>query len=151
MILLLLNFIIGFVIPWILGLYLLKKDAKLFITIFPFESMLAFSINVIGFNLDLWNLYPFKLQHLSGLPFDLGLYPIMAVFMIYLIKKGNHLLITILAITFFTTIEEYCGILIDRITYEHGWNIFYTFLSYLLPYVLTYVYYLIQKQYKSVD
>ncbi|MBI6873281.1 CBO0543 family protein [Clostridium aciditolerans] len=141
-----LNIIAGFIIPWLTGIILYSKDKRLLLITAPFQSSMAFAINVIGYNKNYWNLYPFELEHISAIPFDTGLYPILGVWMLYLIKTSKlNAYFIILFFTIATTFLEFLGIVTGRVFYAHGWNIFYTFLSYLLPYVLAYLYYLCLK------
>lgn len=145
----LLNIVIGLIIPWLFGLKLYFKDRNLFLITMPFSSSLALVINAWGFNKDYWNLFPFELQHISDLPFNIGLYPIIAVYMLCIIRKIKlNPYIIILSTALLTTFLEFLGLLTGRVFYANGWNIIYTFFSYLLPYVLTYYYYLYFRKHK---
>jgi hypothetical protein len=133
------NSILVFVIPWIVAiLHLYKKDKLLIVLIGPFFSVIAFTINEFGF----WEVIPFPNQKtLSALPFNLGLYPILASYLIFFIKKYKHPYAIIFFMSAFTTILEMIFLLFERVIYGNGWNNTWTFFSYLFPYMLTYWYY----------
>ena len=139
----LVNIIIAFIIPWIFGVYLYLKDRRIIILIGPFASVLAFTIDVIGFQLDYWHIKPFyDTEIFSALPFHWGIYPILTGYLIYFIMyKRFHRYLLITGFALITTILELIGVLTGRVVYHNGWNIFFTFGSYLLPYTLTYLYF----------
>lgn len=136
--------VFGFVVPWMVGINLFRKDKKIIMLIAPFMSVLAFIVNVIGFELGFWRLHPvFETVSFTALPVDIGLYPVMGCFMIFIIRKAYyHRFIIILTTALITTICEYVGVVTGFVTYAHGWNIIYTFVSYYIPYNISYLYYL---------
>lgn len=139
----LLNIAVGFLIPWIFGTYLFRKDKRFMLLIGPLASVFTFIIIDFGEQFGVWNLYPFEMDNsIAALPFCLGLYPINASYMIYLIhtKKISQYW-SVLIFTFVTTIEEGIGLIMGRVIYDNGWNIFWTFISYLIPYLICYYYY----------
>lgn len=138
----LLNTIVGFFIPWVFGIILYLKEKHIVLLITPFSSAVSCSINCLGFNLGLWHFSPTKYFSLSALPLNLGLFAILGVFLVYLIKniKLNPLLI-ISAAALITTLLEYIGVVFNRVFYANGWNIIWTFFSYLIAYILVFLYY----------
>jgi hypothetical protein len=92
----------------------------------------------IGF----WDMKPFNNPLISRLPFELGLLPLLSILMskVLQIQKYKPLLVIIM-FSILTTILEYCGVFIGWIYYDKGWNIRWTFISYLLPYSLLSVIY----------
>ncbi len=145
----------GFITPWILGLWLLKKDKKLIFSIVPFVCIIATLVCLWGDYKKFWVVKP-KLkngQFLTTMPFNFGFYPILSVLMIYLIKKteGRKSLWIVIIFSFLTTFAEFCGVLFKKVKYYNDWNIIKTFFSYLVPYYFVYIYYLwINRQNKKV-
>lgn len=139
----LLNVILGFILPWIVAIYLIKADVRILALIAPIGSVIAFTFDVIGFSLKFWRITPFyETEVMAALPMHLGIYPILAAFMVFFIhRKGLNKFIGILGFTLLTTLFEYIGVLIDKVHYGNSWNIFWTFFSYLVPYILVYLYY----------
>ncbi|VUG07055.1 hypothetical protein PPOLYM_03463 [Paenibacillus polymyxa] len=137
-----LNFIAGFIIPWILGLGFIK-DRKLLFVFVPITVALSTVINTIGFNY-FWFLSPrFRNVSFSALPFDLGLYPIVICSMLYFISsKGTKAAPSIVLTSVFLTVIEWIFKEFNRVTYFNGWNIFWTFISYVVPAVVLYLYYI---------
>lgn len=143
------NIIVGFVIPWISGVVFYFKDRKVLFIIAPFQSAIAYTVNSIGVFYGFWSIYPHEYGKFSTVPYDLGVYPILAVYLIHLIDKTkiNHYLLIVI-VTALTTILEWLGIMTGRILYSNGWNLFLTFISYLIPYLLNYQFYLRLKKMK---
>jgi hypothetical protein len=53
--------------------------------------MLAFTVNQWGFYFEFWDVTPIlKDETASAIPFNLGIYPVLASFMIYLIKFSGE-------------------------------------------------------------
>lgn len=139
-----LNIILGFIIPWIFGVILYFKDKKIVLIIAPFSSILAYIINELCFHLNLWRVVPVNINDdYTSMSVNLGLYSVLGCYLIYYIsrKRLNSYLI-ILIFTIATTILEYLGLLFHLVAYGNGWNIGWTFLSYIIPYLLIYWYYL---------
>lgn len=147
MIFILLNILLGFIIPWIVTLVIVKDRKIIYITA-PLASMLAFFINDFGFYF-FWNLYPFELSDLAGTPFNLGLFCTFPCTCIYICKKHNfNPYITMLIGSLLITTAEGCGVLMGRVIYFNNWNIFFSFLSYSLPLLLCYKFYeLVNRKY----
>ena len=140
-----LNTLIVFIIPWIIALlHLNRKDRLILPLMAPFSSVIAFVINDFGHLFGFWELtfVSKNWEIAAALPFDMGLYPILSCYMIYFIRKNGHPYIMILIMTTFTTLSETVFVFFGRVIYGNGWNNYWTFLSYLVPYVLVYVYYL---------
>lgn len=138
-----LNIVLGFIIPWIFGGILYFKDKKIILIIAPFSSILAYTVNEICFHLNFWRLIPLNIDDCSSISVNLGLYPILGCYLIYYISTkhiNSYLIILIFTVT--TTIFEYLAFLFKLVTYGNGWNVGWTFVSYLIPYLLIYWYYL---------
>ncbi|WP_275175823.1 hypothetical protein [Bacillus tropicus] len=74
------NIIIGFIIPWIFGIWLFKRNPKVVLLIAPIGIAVAFLINEWGVNY-FWQLKPiFKNIGLSAYPLNFGLYPVLVCF-----------------------------------------------------------------------
>lgn len=138
-----LNIVIAFIIPWIFMVILYFRDKKIVLIIAPFQSVIAFTINAIGFYYGFWDLYPFGNKEIVHVPFDVGIYPMLSAYMIYYIKNIDiNPFAVIFIFTLFTTFIEILGVSMGRVVYGRGWNIGGTFISYLIPYILNYCYYL---------
>ncbi|WP_407312148.1 CBO0543 family protein [Desulfosporosinus sp. SB140] len=139
----LINILLGFFIPWILGISLYRKDKRILLAIFPVGSLMAFTINIFGFYFEFWNLTPIlKEKTMAALPMDLGVYPILGCYLIYLVdhKQWNpFLLIAIFA--GLTTVFEFMGVVTGKVVYMNHWNIGWSFVSYFIPYTLEVWYY----------
>ncbi len=85
-------------------------------------------------------------ETISALPFDIGLYPLAACLAIYWIevKKTNHIL-TLITLSILLTGIEYIGFILHKVQYGHGWNIGWTFVSYLIAAITAYGYYVLAK------
>ena len=136
--------IIAFIIPWIIGLlHLHPRDKKLIPLGAPFGAAASFLINELGFYFGFWEVHPFPTpKTIAALPFNLGLFPILGCYMIFFIKKRmTHPYFVVFLTTLFTTIFEFILVLLGKVTYGNGWNILWTFISYLVPYLSAYWFY----------
>jgi hypothetical protein len=142
------NIVIGFVIPLILGTILYKKNSRVIIFIAPISSVVSFIINEIGYSSEFWEFTPIFKENetLSALPFDVGLFPFLACLMVYIIiTKRIKPFYIICFFTMVTTLLEFVFFLIGKVIYQRGWNIFFTFLSYALAYFICYYYFILIK------
>lgn len=147
------NVVLGFVIPWVtVGMFLYRKDKKIVFFIVPFSSSISYSVDAIGFNFGFWHLSPHKYDNLSSLPTDLGYFALLGGLMVYTVRKykiNNFFMLLIFSIV--TTVIEFMFVLIGKITYGNGWNISWTFLSYAIPYIIVYYYYILLKRYNLIE
>lgn len=146
------NVLFGLLIPWIAGVVLLKKDLKIFLLIAPFAVVVAFTFDVIGFHLRFWRIDPkHDIESFAALPMYFGIYPILTAYLFYFIKRSDRsATLWILVFTFITTVVEFIGVTIGLVHYHNGWTIFWTFISYLLAYIVCYGYFVLLKKYVDV-
>ncbi|WP_034327354.1 hypothetical protein [Alkaliphilus transvaalensis] len=143
------NWLTGFIIPWIAGIYLAKKNPLILLVVAPLGSAIAHIFNRLGLSLGFWRVQPFEYSAFSTLPMDIGVYSILASFLVYVIienQEKTHYFI--FSFSLITTIMEYAWLVLNFVVYDNYWNIFHTFLSYLLAYYLVYGYYLLLKKYE---
>lgn len=148
------NILVGFVVPWVFGLLLWKKFPVVVYLICPFSATVSALFNDIGYHLSFWDFTP-KIENdetLSALPLDLGLYPIMACFMIdWIVRKKRQAWVKVTAIGAFNTALESIALHYGKVEYGNGWNIGWTFVSYMLALLLVYLYYRLLEQYGFFD
>ena len=135
------NLIIGMIIPLLLGLWILRGHYRLIVIYYPLGVALSACINSIGFNF-FWNILPnTRNQSYAALPMDLGIYPIAGCVMMYmiLVKQARPWLSIVVAALLLTVIE-WIGKMMGHVVYFNGWNIFWTYWSYFLPFILAYGY-----------
>ncbi|MDF2714992.1 MAG: hypothetical protein K0R28_1917 [Paenibacillus sp.] len=136
------NITLGFIIPWLFGIYLLKNDMETILSISPFASLAAFAFNEIGLHIQWWEHVPTHWGPLSTFPSNVGIFPVTACFMIHFIKRNRKKHFVIIALfTIFLTALEGLLLVFDRVTYYNGWNIGWTFSSYLITNYLVYIYF----------
>lgn len=134
------NIIGGFIIPWLLGLWLIKDKAFL-IAFYPAAVALATTIDIVGSNFFWQFSPPLNNKSLSCLPVLIGLHPIASCLMLYLIYRKNigpfrGILYFAGLLTFLEWVTKELGLL----TYFNGWNIYWTFISYMVPLTVLYYY-----------
>ncbi|WP_332455460.1 CBO0543 family protein [Domibacillus aminovorans] len=133
-------------------LHLHPRDKKLIPLIGPFASVNAFLVNELGVQFGFWHVYLFNNANtLPAIPVNLGLYPILGCYLIFFIKKSNHPYLIVFLMTLFTTLTEAIFVLMGIVVYGNGWNIFWTFISYLVPYLFDYWFYLYLKKIKAME
>ncbi|CAH1215144.1 hypothetical protein PAECIP111891_04216 [Paenibacillus allorhizoplanae] len=134
------NIIFGFILPWVLVLFLIRKQPVLFIIISPITAVISMLINTIGFYFGFWNLKPHFEENpiISGIPFDMGLYPVLGSLLVYTLSKRNvrlHPIFIIFMFSLFITFLEYLAFHFTFVTYGNGWNIGWTFISYSIAFL----------------
>lgn len=142
----LINVIIGWIIPWCIGSYFLRQDRSVFIQIAPVASVIAFAFNEVGYQMKWWSVTPTGWGVLSFLPYNLGVFPVIPCLLIYTVRRTSlYPLLLLLIFTICKTLFEFCLVLGGKVNYDHGWNLGWTFVSYLLACSLCYGWYLIVK------
>jgi hypothetical protein len=138
----LVNIIMGFIVPWIFGFILYKKESTIVLLIAPIGMTVAFILNEWGTNY-FWQFEPiFRNRSLSALPLNMGFYPVLASFLVYLkIKKRVNTSLLLICFTLFTTSFEGIGLIFGKVEYFNTWSIIGTFISYLIAYIVIYGYY----------
>lgn len=137
-------FISFFLFPWSIFIILVKKSKfrTLFLTGI-FASMLALLVNVLRHNFNWWSFNDVLISTIDVQIFaDLGLYPVEAMLLInFLPKKLYKWPIFIILFSIFNTFSE--AILINKnyLYYHNGWNIYYTFISYVIPFTLVIIHF----------
>ncbi|PRS26210.1 hypothetical protein C6W19_25695 [Bacillus sp. RJGP41] len=146
------HIIIGFIFPWIVGVYLFRKQKRLFIIFYPIATATSFFINEIGFNY-FWEMdINYKQESLTALPYDLGLYPILGILFICAIHfKKISILITFIVFTLGTTFGELIAVLLGKLVYRHEWNVIWSGVSYIMSYSIVYLYYKIVRKFIIFD
>ena len=82
------NIIVGMIIPWLFAIYLIKNTPKIFFLIFPIGALFSHIINTLGLYFNFWHIKPLKsLESLNFLIYDIGLFAILATYLIYVIAK----------------------------------------------------------------
>ncbi len=144
MVILIFHIVVGLIVPLLFAIWLYKKERKIVIIIFPLAIVVSLLFNIVGFYMGWWLVHPIlKINCVTALAYDLGMYPVLGSFLILAIKKlfGFRFLL-ILIFSFATTFFEWIAVLLEIVEYGQGWNIFWTFISYFVAYFLVYLYYL---------
>lgn len=140
----LINVLIGWVLPWIIAGYFLRKDLSIIVQMAPLASVIAFAFNEVGYHFRLWTVTPVEAGILSFLPYNLGIFPVIPCLLIYTTRRTSlSPMLLILLFTGLKTLLESCLLLIEKVNYDHGWNLAWTFVSYLIACSLSYGGYLI--------
>ncbi|SDH46699.1 hypothetical protein [Alteribacillus bidgolensis] len=144
-----LNIVAGFIIPLILSFFLYKKYPKVIIFLYPLGISIAFAANDWGYQYY-WLVAPFHDNpSLAVLPFNFGYFPFICyLFSYFKVKQLMNSNLLLMVFAFVTTCIEYLGVLLDRIHYYGEWNIFFTFLTYLICFMITSFYVKILKIYQ---
>lgn len=138
----LMNVILGWIIPWCIGSYFLSRDRAVFLHIAPIASVIAFVFNEVGYQMQWWSVTPTGWGVLSILPYNLGVFPVIPCLLIYTVRRSSWSpLLLLLLFTLCKTLLEFCVVLIGIVNYHHGWNVGWTFVSYLLACSMCYGWY----------
>lgn len=140
------NLSLGFIIPWLFGCYLLKNDMKTIITIGPIASLIAFAVNDLGVHIQWWSHEPSHLGSVSLFTSNVGLFPIVACFMIHFIKlhQGKYKVVIFISTVLLSALEG-VSLVLNKVNYTNGWNFGWTFISYIVSLSIVYRYNLLLK------
>ncbi|ETT59115.1 CBO0543 family protein [Paenibacillus sp. FSL R7-277] len=142
----LINVIIGWIIPWCIGSYFLRKDSAVILHIAPIASVIAFAFDEIGYHMKWWSITPTGPGVISYLPYNLGVFPVISCLLIYTVRRTSlNPLLLILLFTCGKTLFEFCLVISGKVRYDHGWNLGWTSISYVLACSLCYGWYLMIK------
>ncbi len=140
-----LSIILGFIAPWILGVYLYRRARLIIAIIVPFASALGFSLNTIG--MDLGYFYPtvttHTFMHSITILANLGLLAIESCLFIFLIERIriSTFLLNIL-VSLVSSLIDVLFIVLKLLAYNPPWNIYWTFIFYFICFYIINFYYL---------
>ncbi len=131
-------FLLGFALPWILGVYLYKKAPAILLTAAPATALIAVTINQLGIHLGLWKVNPMpRVILMDSIFLDLGIFPVIGVWFSYLIHAKKYKRIWVyLGFILGMTGLEYGALLKGTVSYNEDWNIFFTLLVYVGGFVI---------------
>ncbi|WP_425280428.1 CBO0543 family protein [Paenibacillus camerounensis] len=119
-------------------MYFLRKNVQLLIVYIPIVTSVAMLMNIVGFHFDFWSIHPYNI---AALPFDFGIYPVLACFMISGINKDKHSALAAVALySVLTTLMEYGAFSTGIVSYGNNWNIGWTLISYFVAYTVIVLY-----------
>lgn len=136
------NIIMGWLFPWMIAWFFLRKDVSVIYRIGPISSMIAFAFNEIGYHMKWWSVTPTGAGIISFIPYNLGIFPVISCLLIYVRKKASlNSMFLIFIFSIIKTLMESWLVLVDKVNYGNGWNLIWTFVSYILACSLSYVWY----------
>nr|WP_304650467.1 CBO0543 family protein [Thalassobacillus sp. CUG 92003] len=112
-------------------------------TVAPFMSLLSVTLNQIGMEWGFWTLYPeADLLIFNSIYIDFGYNPSAAILFIYMIyvKKLKRYAVY-LGFILFLNGAEILAQHFEKVVYSNDWNIFYTFLAYVIGLIVLDLYY----------
>ncbi|WP_028784308.1 hypothetical protein [Thalassobacillus devorans] len=144
------NVLLGLLIPWGILIYLFMKSPLLVILMYPLGVTIAFVANDWGFDL-VWEVKPiYNNPSLSAIPISLGYFPMVTSIFAYVREKTLIDIWTlILSFSLLTTFIEFLVLWSGKIHYYNGWNILWTYVTYLAGFIVVHVYVNILKKYHT--
>ncbi len=135
----------SFLLPWTIGIIFFLKDKKIFATIVPFATMLAYILNTIG--IDFGFFYPLSAEyfkpHMLAILANTGLLPVLSSIFIYTIVHTKiKPIISNIIITVIATSIDFIFIAFKLLEYEKGWNYMCSMIAYFISFSIIYFYYL---------
>lgn len=137
----LLNILLGFILPWLFGLHLLKRNQPFVIQASIIGALLAFLFNDVGFHMNWWYVTPKDYSTISFIPYNFGIFAVFSVFTLHLTNKVGRAWIVIPVVTFVKTVLESALVFTGKVVYQNDWNIGFTYVSYLIACTASYVIY----------
>ncbi|ARI77916.1 hypothetical protein HM131_14130 [Halobacillus mangrovi] len=144
------NVLCGLLLPGIIIGYLFKKNPPLITLMYPIGVAIAFVGSDWGFGF-FWDVSP-TFEHnpsLSAFPYKIGYFPLLSCLFGYIkVKEIVKTPLLIFLFSFITTFMELLAVWSGKILYSNGWNIFWTFVTYLAGFIVAFLYIKILKKYK---
>lgn len=134
----LINVLVGFVLPWVTILPIIRLHPVFLFTILPFTALISVIGNQVGMQLGWFWLNPDHFIPLSwSLFIDLGYNPAAAVWFTYVLHF-NKWKRWAAYLTFLIVLNglEYVAVMLGKVEYSSAWNIYLTFSSYLIGLVV---------------
>lgn len=139
------NIILGFILPWIFGSYLFWKNLSYVLHASTIAALIAFLSNDIGYFMNWWYALPKDYGTLSFIPYNFGVFAVIPVFALYLINNGGRTWLIIPLASLLLTIFEGLLVITGKVVYSSGWNLGWTYISYLISLMALYVIYSLTK------
>ncbi|MFD2333549.1 CBO0543 family protein [Cohnella sp. GCM10020058] len=143
------NWLIGFIIPWLcLALSPIPNKQMLCLRVAPSGSLIAFLFNDIFVRYGFWIAKPITEanESFSTVPFNLGLYPVCGVFLVFFIERRIASPIFVIFVwSLGISFAEWILVQLKWILYGNGWNIGWTYCSYLTALTIVYLLFYAQK------
>lgn len=136
------NFGFFFVLPWILGIYILKKDKTSVLIGAPISMALTTLINEITYRLRWYIFTPLSEKSFAFFPANIGYFPIIGSLHTYIIRRYdiNPYLLTLI-MTGIETFFEFVAVKYGKIIYKNGWTLLHTAITYYCAHLAVYFYY----------
>ncbi|SDI81259.1 hypothetical protein [Alteribacillus bidgolensis] len=130
--------LIFFIVPWITGFYLYKKAPKIFFTTAPITALIAITCNQLGIHLGIWEVNHMPtVMLLDSIFLDFGIFTLAGAWFTYFLyyKKLTRVWSYIWFVLGMTLLES-ITLLVEMVSYDESWNMFYTFLMYLGGFII---------------
>lgn len=147
----------SFIVPWIIGYNIYKKDKGIILLIAPFSATLSFVLNTPG--LDYGYFYPTSINnikiHTLSIIANAGIFCIIGCLFIFTIRHWNTKLKpkSLFVNIFYTVI----GILIDLglisagfLNYGNNWGAIHSIAAFIFAFYIIYFYYLSLRKFKYI-
>ncbi|MBB6635835.1 CBO0543 family protein [Cohnella thailandensis] len=132
--------LVGFVLPWLVGVFFIKKASKTMLLVFAVTAFLALLFNDIGAYAKWWEMTPHEMESITTIPYSLGVYPIILTLMYRYVLPRIHPVWFVLLTALVLTLFESALVLSRRIEYHDGWNVGWTYVSYVLSVSIVFIY-----------
>lgn len=145
---LLITLIIGFLIPFTIGIFIYLKDFRVIMLIAPIACAVAFILNTLGIVLGYFsptvdNINPYLITGIT----NVGLFSLEPCILIFAVRHSKiKPIYLLLLITIFSLLIDLALLSTNFLIYENGWNIIYSFIMFLISFLIVYLYYLLLKK-----
>lgn len=139
------NILLGFIFPWVVGINYFRRNLSFVLHVSTIAALIAFLFNDIGYFMKWWYVEPKSYGTLSFIPYNLGVIAIIPVFAMYHINNGRRIWMTIPLASLLLTILEGLLLLTGEVVYSSGWNLGWTYISYLIALMAEYIIYSLTK------
>jgi hypothetical protein len=137
------NIMLGIVLPWAVAIFMVRKPERYIVAVMsPFATTLGYTLNTLwthqGFGYMLPK-FPDNLT-LAGLPCELGVFPVTVSLFIIMYRRTHKLILMLILFPLVNTSCEALGLILGKLVYLKGWNLFETYIEYVVGFAANLLY-----------
>ena len=129
----LLNVLMGLVLPWTVAVFVVRRSERYIVAVMsPFGTALGYTLNTVWTHQGFGYMLPKFEDNLTiaGLPCELGMFPVTVSLFIIMTQRTRRVLWMLLLFPLVNTACEGFGLVIGKLVYLNGWNLFETYVEY---------------------
>lgn len=137
------NILLGIVLPWIVAVFVVRKAERYIVAVMsPFATTLGYTLNTLWTHQGFGYMLPKFPENwtLAGLPCELGMFPVTVSLFIIMYRRTHKLFLLLTLFPLVNTSCEGLGLILGKLVYLNGWNLFETYIEYVAGFAANLLY-----------